>query len=144
MGQAAEPTRSPLVGLQFPVAGMSRSMSEAGGLSNKAQELKAQATQKAREVRAQAIARTPHLTGAAAQKTQRVVQDKPGAAVGGVLAVLGLLILRRRQRRREKDKKAQQVRGRSRTSRARWWARVLAVLGFVIRRRRRRGRQKDS
>jgi hypothetical protein len=54
-----------------------------------------------------------------------------------------LLTLRRRQRRRAHDKKAQQVRGRSRTSRARRWAKVLAVLGFVIRRRR-RGRAEGS
>jgi hypothetical protein len=33
-------------------------------------------------VRAQAIARAPQLTAAVAQKAQRVVQDKPGAAVG--------------------------------------------------------------
>jgi ElaB/YqjD/DUF883 family membrane-anchored ribosome-binding protein len=131
--------------LELTVVGMLRGMSEAGGPGDKAQELKAQVTQKVREVRAQAIARVPQLTGAAAQKTQRVVRDKPGAAVGAALAVLGWLILRRRQRRREKAKRAQQVRGRSRTSRARRWARVLAVLGFVIRRRRRRrGREEDS
>jgi hypothetical protein len=118
-------------------------MSEMGGPGDKAQELKAQVTQKVREVRAQVIAKAPQLTGAAAQQTQRVVQDKPGVAVGAALAVLGWLILRRRQRRRE-EKKAQQVRGRSRTSRARRWARVLAVLGFVVRRRRRRGRKKGS
>ena len=118
-------------------------MSEAGGPGDKAQELKAQVTRKVRGVRAQAIAKAPQVTGAAAQKTQRVVQDRPGAAVGAALAVLGLLGLRRRQRRREKDKKAQQVRGRSRTSRAGRWARVLAVLGFVLRRRRRE-RQEGS
>jgi ABC-type Fe3+ transport system permease subunit len=84
------------------------------------------------------------LAGAAAQKAQRVVQDKPGAAVGAALTVVGLLILRWRQRRRYRDKKAQQIRGRSRTSRARRWARVLAALGFVIRRRRRHGRKEDS
>lgn len=130
--------------LPLTVAGMSRGMSETGGPGDKAQELKAQVTQKVRQARAQVIAKAPQLTGAAAQQTQRVVQDKPGAAVGAALAVLGWLILRRRQRRREKEKKAQQVRGRSRTSRARRWARVLAVLGFVVRRRRRRGRKKDS
>jgi ElaB/YqjD/DUF883 family membrane-anchored ribosome-binding protein len=119
-------------------------MSEAGGSGDKVQELKAQVARKVREVRAQAIVKAPQLTGVAAQRTQRVVQDKPGAAVGAGLAVWGLLILRRRQRRREKDKKAQQVRGRSRTSGARRWARVLAVLGFVIRRRRRRRRKEGS
>jgi ElaB/YqjD/DUF883 family membrane-anchored ribosome-binding protein len=129
--------------LPLTVAGMSLGMSETGGPGDKAQELKAQVTQKVRAARAQVIAKAPQLTGAAAQQAQRVVQDKPGAAVGAALAVLGWLILRRRQRRRE-EKKAQQVRGRSRTSRARRWARVLAVLGFVIRRRRRRGRKKDS
>jgi ElaB/YqjD/DUF883 family membrane-anchored ribosome-binding protein len=114
---------------------MLRGMSEAGGPGDKAQELKAQVTQKARDVCAQAIASAPQLTGAAAQKAQRVVQDRPGAAVGAALTVLGLLILRRRGRRREK---AQRVRGRSRTGRARRWARVLAVLGLLIRRRRRK------
>lgn len=143
-GQAAEPTKSPSGSLQFTVAGMLRGMSEVGGSGGKAQELKAQVTRKVREVRAQAIARAPQLTGVAAQRTQRVVQDKPGAAVGAALAVLGLLILRRRPRRREKGKKAQQVRGRSRTSRVVRWARVLAVLGFVVRRRRRRGREEGS
>ena len=125
---------------------MLRGMSEAGGPGDKAQELKAQITQKARDVSAQAIARAPQLTGAAAQKAQRVVQDKPGAAVGAALAVLGLLILGRRrgkrQRRREKGK-TQQVRGRSRTSRLRRWARALAVLGLLIRLRRRK-RQEDA
>ncbi len=86
-------------------------MSEAGGPGDRAQELKAQVAQKAREVRTQAIARAPQLTGAAAQKAQRVVQDKPGAAGGAALAVLGLLIVRRRQRRREMAKKAQQSAG---------------------------------
>jgi hypothetical protein len=129
--------------LPLTVAGISRGMSETDGPGDKAQELKAQVTQKVREVRAQVIAKAPQLTGAVAQQAQRVVQDKPGAAVGAALAVLGWLILRRRQRRRE-EKKAQQVRGRSRTSRARRWARVLTVLGFVIRRRRRRVRKKGS
>ena len=122
-------------------------MSEAGGLGDKVPELKAQVIQKVREVRAQAIAKAPQLTGAAAQQTQRVVQDKPGAAVGAGLAVLGLLVLRRRQRGREKrgrEKKAQQLRGRSRTSRARQWARVLAVLAFVLRRRHRRRGEEGS
>jgi MYXO-CTERM domain-containing protein len=76
-------------------------------------------------------------------KAQRVVQDKPGAAVGAALAVLGLLIVRRRQRRREKAKKAQQVRGHSRTSRARRWTRALALLGLLMRLRRRK-REEDS
>ncbi len=122
---------------------VSRGMSEAGGPGDRAQELKAQVAQRAREVRAQAIAKAPQLTGAAAQKAQRVVQDKPGAAVGAALAVLGLLIVRRRQRRREKAKKAQQVRDRSRASRTWRWTRVLAVLGLLMRRRRRR-REEDS
>jgi MYXO-CTERM domain-containing protein len=114
-------------------------MNEAGGLGDTAQELTARVAQKIRDMRARAIAKVPQLTGAAAQNTQRVVQDKPGAAVGAVLAVVGLLTLRRRQRGRAHDKKAQQPRRRgSRTSRARRWAKVLAVLGFVIRRRRRR------
>jgi MYXO-CTERM domain-containing protein len=129
--------------LRLTVAGMLRGMSEAGGPGDKAQELKAQITQKARDVGAQAIARAPQLTGAATQKAQRVVQDKPGAAVGATLAVLGLLIFgRRRQRRRKKDK-TQQVRGRSRTSRLRRWARALAVLGLLIGLRRRK-RQEDA
>jgi len=143
VGQTVDPTRSPRVGFTAHCCGYVARMSEKGGLGDKAQELTAQVTQKVREMRAQAIAKAPQLTGAAAQKTQRVVQDKPGAAVGAALAVLGLLTLRRRQRRRAHDKKAQQVRGRSRTSRARRWAKVLAVLGFVIRRRR-RGRAEGS
>ncbi|MDQ4031154.1 MAG: hypothetical protein M3332_02340 [Actinomycetota bacterium] len=120
-------------------------MSEAGGPGdNKAQELKAQVTQKALEVRAQVMARIPQK----AQQAQRVVQDKPGAAMGTALAVLALLNLgrrrrRQRQRRREKDRNVQQVRGRSRTSRVRRWARVLAVLGLLIRLRQRK-RQEDA
>lgn len=51
---------------------------------------------KAPEVRAQATVKAQQLTGAAQQKAQ----EKPGAAVGVVLAVLGLLILRGRRRRR--------------------------------------------
>jgi ElaB/YqjD/DUF883 family membrane-anchored ribosome-binding protein len=129
--------------LQLTVVGMLRGMSEAGGPGDKVQELKAQVTQKARDVCAQASARAPQLTGAAAQKAQRVVQDRPGAAVGAALTVLGLLILRRRGRRREKVHKARRVRGRSRIGRARRWARVLAVLGLLIRRRRRK-REEDS
>jgi hypothetical protein len=39
------------------------------------------------------IARAPQLMGAVVQQVQRVVQDKPGAAVGAVLAVLGLLVV---------------------------------------------------
>jgi ElaB/YqjD/DUF883 family membrane-anchored ribosome-binding protein len=138
--------------LWLTVAGMLRGMSEADGPGNRAQELKAQVTQKARDVGAQAITRAPQLTGAAAQQAQRVVRDKPGAAVGAALAVLGLLIFgrrrrqrrrrRRRRRRREKDK-TQQVRGRSRTSRLRRWARALAVLGLLIGLRRRK-RQEDA
>ena len=129
--------------LRLTVAGMLRGMSEADGPGDKAQQLKAQVTQKARDVGAQAMARAPQLTGAAAQQAQRVVQDKPGAAVGATLAVLGLLILgRRRQRRRKKDK-TQQVRGRSRTSRRRRWARALAVVGLLVRLRRRK-RQEDA
>lgn len=88
------------------------------------------------------LRRPPQLRGAAAQSAQRVVQDRPGAAVGAALAVLGLLIVSRRQRRREKAKKAQRVRGRSRVSRAQWWTRGLAVLGLLMRRRRRR--EEDS
>jgi ElaB/YqjD/DUF883 family membrane-anchored ribosome-binding protein len=122
---------------------MLRGMSEAGGSGDKVQELKAQVTQQARDVRAQVIARAPQLTGAAAQKAQRVVQDRPGAAAGAALTVLGLLILRRRGCRRENAKKARRVRERSRTGRARRWARVLAVLGLLIRRRRRK-REEDS
>jgi hypothetical protein len=130
--------------LQLTVVGMLRGMSEAGGPGDKVQKLKAQVTQKARDVCAQASARAPQLTGAAAQKAQRVVQDRPGAAVGAALTVLGLLILlRRRGRRREKAQKARRVRGRSRIGRARRWARVLAVLGLLIRRRRRK-REEDS
>jgi MYXO-CTERM domain-containing protein len=117
---------------------MLRYMSEAGGRGDRAQELKAQVTQKARDVRSQALARAPQLTGAVAQQAQRVVQDKPGTAAGAALAVLVLLVTRRRPRRRVKRKKAQQVRGRSRTSRARRWMQTLAVLGLLIRRRRRR------
>lgn len=129
--------------LRLTVAGMLRGMSEADGPGGKAQELKAQVTQRARDVGAQAIARAPQLTGAAAQKAQRVVQDKPGAAVGAALAVLGLLIFGRRRPRRRKNDKTQQVRGRSRTSRLRRWARALAVLGLLIRLRRRK-RQEDA
>jgi ElaB/YqjD/DUF883 family membrane-anchored ribosome-binding protein len=77
-------------------------------VQQKVQELKGRATHKAQEVRAQAMAKVPQLTTTAqqkAQQVQRVVERKPGAAVGAVLAVLGLLVLgcRRRQRRREKD-----------------------------------------
>jgi MYXO-CTERM domain-containing protein len=129
--------------LRLPVAGMLRGMSQADGPGDRAQELEAQVTQKARDVGAQAIARAPQLTGAVAHKAQRVVQDKPGAAVGAALAVLGLLILgRRRQRRRKKDK-TQPVRGRSKTGRLRRWARALAVLGLLSRLRRRK-RQEDA
>ena len=49
----------------------------------------------------------PQLTAAVAQNAQRVIQDRPGAAVGAVLAELGLLIVRRRQRRRAKTEKVQ-------------------------------------
>jgi MYXO-CTERM domain-containing protein len=76
---------------------------------DKTQQLKAQAANKAREVRAQAmakapqLAKVPQLTGQAQQKAQQVVQEKPGAAVGAALAVLGLLVLRRRRRRRGKE-----------------------------------------
>ena len=129
--------------LWLTVAGMLRGMSEADGPGNRAQELKAQVTQKARDVGAQAIARAPQLTGAAAQKAQRVIQDKPGAAVGAALAVLGLLIFGRRRPRRRKKDKTQQVRRRSRTSRLRRWARALAVLGLLIGLRRRK-RQEDA
>ena len=127
--------------LQLTVVGMLRGMSEASGSGDRAQELKARVAQKAQEVRAQAMVKAPQLAGAATQQAQRLVQDKPGAAVGGALTVLGLLILRRRGRRREKAKKVQQVRGRSRTSRARRWARALAVLGLLIRLRRRRQKE---
>ena len=123
--------------------GMLRGMSEVGGSGDRAQELKAQVARRAREVRAQAIARAPQVTGAAAQQAQRVVQDRPGAAVGAALAVLGLLIVGRRQRRRKKAKKAQQVRGRSRARRAQRWTRALAVLALLMRRRRRR-QEEDS
>jgi hypothetical protein len=119
-------------------------MSETDGPGDKAQALKAQVAQKVREVRAQAIAKAPQLTGAAAQKAQRVVQDKPGAAMGAAVAMLGLLIIRRRQRRREKDKKVQQVRGRSWASRVQRWTRALVVLGLLMRRRRRRRREENS
>jgi MYXO-CTERM domain-containing protein len=116
---------------------MLRGMSEVGGLGDKAQELKAQVAQRAREVRAQAVARAPQLRGVVVQNVQRVVQDKPGAAMGAVLAVLGLLLVRRRQRRR-RAKKIRQSRGRFRASRIQWWMRGLAVLGLLMRRRRRR------
>lgn len=75
--------------------------------TNKAQEIKTQAANKAREVRTQAMAKAPQLTGLAqhkAQQAQQVVQDKPGAAVGAALAVLGMLILRRRWRRRKENR----------------------------------------
>ena len=42
-----------------------------------------------------------HLAGAAAQKAQRVLQDKPDRAVGVRLTVLRLLIRRRRRKRKE-------------------------------------------
>jgi hypothetical protein len=113
-------------------------MSEAGGPGDRAQELTAQVAQKAREVGAQAIARAPQLMGAAVRQARRVVQDKPGAAVGAVLAVWGLLIVSRRRRWREMAKKAQQVRGWSRASRARRWTRALAVLALLMRLRRRK------
>jgi MYXO-CTERM domain-containing protein len=129
--------------LPLPIVGMLRGMSEASGPGNKAQQLKAQATQKAREVRVQALAKAPQLTGAVAQQAQRVVQDKPGVAAGAALAVLGLLVLRRRPRRRVTVKKAQRVRGHSRMRRVRRWTQALAVLGLLIRRRRRR-RGEDS
>ena len=67
-----------------------------------------------------------------------MVQGKPGVAVRAALAVWGLLIVRRRQRQREKAKEVQQVRGRSRASRARRWTRVLAVLRLLMPRRRRK------
>ena len=100
-----------------------------------------QVAQRAQAARAQVIAKAPQLTGAVAQKAQGVMQDRPGAAVGAGLAVLGLLITRRRRRRREK---AKQVRGRSRASRARRWVRALAVLGLLMRRRQRRQREEGS
>jgi ElaB/YqjD/DUF883 family membrane-anchored ribosome-binding protein len=67
----------------------------------RAQELKTQAIQKTQQVRAQAPEVAQQLAGAAQQKARQVVQEKPGTAVGAVLAVLGLLILRRRWRRRK-------------------------------------------
>jgi hypothetical protein len=67
-------------------------MSEAGGPGDKAQEIKAQVAQKARHVRAQAIVKAPQLAGAAAQRAQRVVQDKPpGAAVGAGASRTGIV-----------------------------------------------------
>jgi MYXO-CTERM domain-containing protein len=115
-------------------------MTEVGGPGDKAQKFATQLSQKAQKIRTQAMAKAPQLTGPLAQKAQRVVQEKPGtAAAGVVLAVLGLLVLRRRPRRRVK---ARQARGRSPISRAWRWARALAVLGVLIRRRRRR--QEDS
>lgn len=74
---------------------------------DKKQELKARAIEKARQVRAQAAAKGPQLTELAQQKVQqaqRVVKAKPGAAVGGALAVLGLLILRSRRHRRRRGR----------------------------------------
>jgi uncharacterized protein (TIGR03382 family) len=73
---------------------------------DKVQELKARSTHKARDVRAQAMAKAPQLTKTAQQKVQqaqRVVQGKPGAAVGAALAVLALLIRRRRRKQEEQS-----------------------------------------
>ena len=66
---------------------------------DKAQELKTQAIQKTQQARAQAPEVAQQLAGVAQQKARQVVQEKPGAAVGAVLGVLGLLILRRRRRK---------------------------------------------
>ena len=119
-------------------------MTEVGGPGDKAQKFATQVSQKAQKIRTQAMAKAPQLTGPLAQKAQRVVQEKPGtAAAGVVLAVLGLLVLRRRPRRRVTVKKAQRVRGHSRMRRVRRWTQALAVLGLLIRRRRRR-RGEDS
>jgi hypothetical protein len=107
-------------------------MSEVGGPGGKAQEFTAQVRQKVQKISTQAMAKAPELTGPVAQKAQRVVQEKPGAAVGTALAVLGLLVLRRRPRRRV------QRRRRSRVNRLWRWARALAVLGVLLRRRRRK------
>ena len=68
---------------------------------DKAQELKTQAIQKTQQARAQAPEVAQQLAGVAQQKARQVVQEKPGATVGAVLGVLGLLILRRRRRRRK-------------------------------------------
>lgn len=80
-----------------------------GRAQDKAQEFKAQAIQTTHQVRAQAPETAQQLVGTARQKAQQVVQEKPGAAVGAALAVLGWLILRRRWRRRKYG-----VRGKSR------------------------------
>ncbi|HEU0086782.1 MAG TPA: DUF3618 domain-containing protein [Pseudonocardiaceae bacterium] len=72
-----------------------------GRAQDKAQELKTQAIQTTQQVRAQASEVAQHLAGAAQQKAHQVIQEKPAAAAGAVLAVLGLLILRRRWRRRK-------------------------------------------
>jgi MYXO-CTERM domain-containing protein len=77
------------------------------------------------------IVKGSQVTGVA----QQVMRNKPGATVGAMLAVLGVLVLRRGRRRRKKD---QQKRRRSRKGPARRWAPVLTALGFVLRRRRRR------
>src|SRR2546421_1400459 len=90
---------------------MLRGMSEASGPGNKAQQLKAQATQKAREVRVQALAKAPQLTGAVAQQAQRVVQDKPGVAAGAAPAGVGVVGFRRRPRPRGGGKKGPPGRG---------------------------------
>ncbi len=68
---------------------------------DKAQELKTQAIQKTQQARAQAPEVAQQLAGVAQQKARQGVQEKPGATVGAVLGVLGLLILRRRRRRRK-------------------------------------------
>lgn len=68
----------------------------------RAQELKTQAIKKTQQARAQAPETAQQLAGVAQQKAQQMVQEKPGATVGAVLAVLALLVLRRRRRRRRK------------------------------------------
>jgi hypothetical protein len=113
-------------------------MSKVGRPGDKAREFTAQVRQKAQKIGTRAIEKTPQLTGPVAQKAQRAVQEKPGAAAAGaMLAVLGLLALRRRPPWRVK---ARHARGRSRISRAWRWARVPAVLGVLLGRRRRPGR----
>ena len=124
--------------LQLTVVGMLRGMSEVGGPGDRAQELKAQVTQRPGRC-VPRRSRGPLADRCGGAKGPAVVQDKPGAAVGTALAVLGLLILRRRQRRREK---AQQVRGRLGQvgfSGGRGASRVGSLI-----RRRRRWREEDS
>ena len=67
-------------------------------------DVKARAQDRAQELKTQAIKTTQQLAGAAQQKAQQVIQDKPAVPVAA-LAVLVLLLLGRRRRRRKGRRK---------------------------------------